>query len=106
HVERAVVALRDADVRVVDDAHHHVGRAVGLVEAAAHLLRARLQLVVGGLQPQPARLGDVDAPANAAARGSGASVSMNELTENTALPAPGGPYPGGGCRPWRSSVSR
>ena len=34
-VERAVVALGDADVRVVDDPHHHVGGAVGLVPAGA-----------------------------------------------------------------------
>src|SRR5688572_13692122 len=36
----------------------------------------------------------------------GASVSMKELTENTALPGPGGPYPGGGCSPCVSSASR
>ena len=34
-VERAVVALGDADVRVVDDAHHHVRGAVRLVPAGA-----------------------------------------------------------------------
>ncbi len=31
---------------------------------------------------------------------------MKELTENTALPAPGGPYPGGGRWPYFSIVSR
>ena len=36
-VEGAVVALGDADVGVVDDAHDHVGGAVGGVEAGADL---------------------------------------------------------------------
>jgi hypothetical protein len=36
-VERAVVALGDADVGVVDDAHHHVGGAVYGMEAGADL---------------------------------------------------------------------
>ena len=58
HVEGAVVALGDADVRVVDDPHHHVGGAVRLVEAATGGLRERLQLLVARVQPQLARLVD------------------------------------------------
>ena len=42
HVEGAVVALRDADVRVVHDPHHHVRRVVGLVKACACRLRELL----------------------------------------------------------------
>ena len=34
------------------------------------------------------------------------SVSMKELTEKTALPAPATPYPGGGLSPCRPSASR
>lgn len=31
---------------------------------------------------------------------------MNELTENTARPGPGGPYPGGELSPYSSIVDR
>src|SRR6266508_719825 len=103
-VERAVVALRDADVRVVDDPHHHVGGAAVIVVARPDLLREPLPLLVARVQPELARAVDVDAVH--AATSAGASVSMNELTEKTALPGPGGPYPGGGSRSCLSSVSR
>src|SRR5581483_3687783 len=97
HVERAVVALRDAHVGVVDDAHHHVRRPVGLVEPRADRLRALAELLVRRLVPQRACLVDADTSRHAGTASSAGSVSMNELTENTALPAPGAPYPGGGC---------
>ena len=94
-VERAVVALGDADVRVVDDAHDHVGRLVGLVPARARPLRELLQLVVRRVMPEPRRLVGGDArhagTASSTVTSSGSSVSMNELTENTALPAPATP---------------
>ena len=45
-VERAVVALGDADVRVVDDAHHHVRRAIRLVPARARRAGELAELVV------------------------------------------------------------
>ena len=51
-------------------------------EAAARL-REGLQLLIGGLLPERPRLVDGDA--------AHASTSMNELTEKTALPAPGSP---------------
>ena len=51
-VERAVVALGDADVRVVDDPHHHVGGAAGVVPAGARRLRELAQLVVRRLAPE------------------------------------------------------
>src|SRR5207248_11633031 len=86
HVEGAVIALSNADVRVIDDPHHHVRGAVRLVPASAHLLRELLQLVVGGLVPERPRLVDRDAPH----AGTKSSVSMNELTEKTALPGPAG----------------
>ena len=54
HVEGAVVALCDAHVRVVDDPHHHVGGAVGLVELRAHALRELHQLLVRRLVPERA----------------------------------------------------
>ena len=95
-VERAVVALGDAHVRVVDDPHHHVGGVIRLVPAVAHLLRALLQLLVRRLLPEPPCLDQVDAgghagTASSTVTSSGASVSMNELTEKTALPAPATP---------------
>ena len=88
-VEGAVVALRDADVRVVDDPHDHVGRVVGPVPPGTHGLRPLDQLLVGRLEPEPPRLVDVD-PGHTGTT-SGASTSMNELTEKTAFPAPGFP---------------
>ena len=81
-VERAVVALGDADVGVVDDPHDHVGRTVGLVVPPANLLRTLLQLLVGRVQPEVARLVDGDA---------GHRTSMKELTEKTARPVPASP---------------
>ena len=112
HVEGAVVALRDADVRVVDDPHHHVGGAVGLVPAGARGPGERLQLLVVAAQPELAGLVDRDAAVRAHAgtasstgTSSGSSVSMKDETEKTALPAPATPYPGGGFSRWRSSAS-
>ena len=94
-VERAVVALGDADVRVVDDPHHHVGGAVGLVPARARPLRELLQLVVRRVVPEPRCLVDRDpahaGTASSTVTSSGSSVSMKELTEKTALPAPATP---------------
>ena len=110
HVERAVVALGDADVRVVDDAHHHVGGAVGLVPLGAGGARELAQLVVARLVPEARGLVDRDpahaGTASSTVTSSGSSVSMNELTEKTAFPAPATPYPGGGLRPWRESAAR
>jgi hypothetical protein len=95
HVEGAVVALGDADVRVVDDPHHHVGGVIRPVPARAHCLRARYQFLVGGVQPEVARLVHRDpahaGTASSSVTSSGASTSMNELTEKTALPAPAMP---------------
>ena len=77
--------------------------------AGARCLRTRLQLLVVGVQPELARLvegdairrgplrssGSVGPPSRRTASSrvttSGASVSMNELTEKTALPAPATP---------------
>jgi hypothetical protein len=53
------------------------------------LLSPRDQLLVAGLQPQSARFFEVDAGQTGTT--SGASTSMNELTEKTAFPAPGFP---------------
>jgi hypothetical protein len=95
HVEGAVVALGDAHVRVVDDPHHHVRGAVRLVPAGACRAGQLAQLLVVGLPPQPGRVLDGDAAhagtASSDVTSSGSSVSMNELTENTALPAPATP---------------
>ena len=55
HVEGAVVALGDADVRVVDDPHHHVGRAVRLVVAGPHLAGEPLQLLVRSRRSRASR---------------------------------------------------
>ena len=52
-VEGAVVALGDADVGVVDDAHDHVGAGVGRVEAAADLGGEVAEFGVGGVVPEP-----------------------------------------------------
>ena len=63
--------------------------------AVAHLLRALLQLLVRRLLPEPPCLDQVDTghagTASSTVTSSGASVSMNELTEKTALPAPATP---------------
>ncbi len=53
-VEGAVVALGDADVGVVDDAHHHVGGAVGGMEAGADLRGEVAEFGVGGVLPEVA----------------------------------------------------
>ena len=53
-VEGAVVALGDADVGVVDDAHHHVGGAVGGMEAGADLCSEVAEFGVGGVLPEVA----------------------------------------------------
>ena len=94
-VEGAVVALGDADVRVVDDPHHHVGGAARLVIAGAGGLSERAQLLVVAAQPEVARFVEGDAchagTASSVVTSSGASVSMKELTEKTALPAPATP---------------
>ena len=94
-VERAVVALGDADVRVVDDAHHHVGRAIRLVPAGARLAGEVAELVVRRLVPEACGLVDRDpthvGTASSTVTSSGSSVSMNELTEKTAFPAPATP---------------
>ena len=60
-VEGAVVALGDADVRVVDDAHHHVGGAIGLVPAGACRLAELAELVVARLVPETRCVLDRDA---------------------------------------------
>ena len=95
-VERAVVALRDAHVRVVDDPHHHVGGAVGLVVARAHEPREPLQLLVRRMPPERRRLGGRDPatrldPRRDLVQAHGVNVSMNEETEKTAFPGPDGP---------------
>ena len=94
-VEGAVVALGNADVRVIDDAHDHVRRLVGLVPARARLLRELLQLVVRRVVPELRRPLGGDArhagTASSTVTSSGSSVSMKELTEKTALPAPATP---------------
>ena len=51
-VEGAVVALGDADVGVVDDAHEHVGAGVGRVVAGADLGGEVAHVGVGGLAPE------------------------------------------------------
>src|SRR5207245_11601431 len=84
HVEGAVVTLRDADVRVVDDPHHHVGGAVRLVPAGAHALREPLQLLVGGFLPERPRLVDAD-PGHAGTASSAGSASEKALTVQTAV---------------------
>ena len=53
-VEGAVVALGDADVGVVDDAHHHVGGAVRGMEAGANLGGEGAEVGVGGFAPEVA----------------------------------------------------
>jgi hypothetical protein len=63
---------------------------VGPVPPRANRLRALDQLRVVRLQPEAAGLLEVDARAQTGTT-SGASTSMNELTEKTALPAPGLP---------------
>ena len=60
-IEGAVVALGDADVGVVDDAHDHVRAGVGCVKAAADQHGERAELGVGGVLPEPAGLVDRDA---------------------------------------------
>ena len=60
-VEGAVVALGDADVGVVDDAHHHVGGAVGGMEAGADLCGEVAEFGVGGVLPEVAGVGGRDA---------------------------------------------
>jgi len=94
-VERTVVTLGNADVRVIDDAHDHVRRLVGLVPARARPLRELLQLVVRRAVPKPCCLVSRDAghagTASSTVTSSGSSVSMKELTEKTALPAPATP---------------
>jgi hypothetical protein len=104
-VERAIVALRHADVRVIDDPHHHVGGAARVVVARADDLRETFQPVVVCLVPQPRSVGNCNpaarldlggdlvhaGTASSSVTSSGASVSMNELTEKTALPAPATP---------------
>ena len=95
HVEGAVVALGDADVRVVDDPHHHVGGAVGLVPLRAGGAGEHAKLVVARLVPEAGCLVDGDpahaGTASSTVTSSGSSVSMNELTEKTAFPAPATP---------------
>ena len=51
-VEGAVVALGDADVGVVDDAHQHVGAGCGRVEAGAYLGGEAADVRVAGFAPQ------------------------------------------------------
>ena len=72
--------------------------------------RELAQLVVARLVPEPCGLVDGDpghaGTASSTVTSSGSSVSMNELTEKTAFPAPATPYPGGGRSPWRASASR
>jgi hypothetical protein len=87
-VERAVVALGDADVRVVDDPHDHVGRVVRPVPDRPRLGGEPPQLLVVAAQPELARLVDRD-PRHTGTRAE--STSMNDDTENTAFPAPGSP---------------
>src|SRR5262249_30219111 len=87
-VERAVVALRDADVRVVDDPHDHVGGGLRIVVPRAALLRATLELIVVRVQPQVPRLLDTPPPVR---RAVAHSTSMNALTEKTARPGPASP---------------
>ena len=53
-VEGAVVALGDADVGVVDDAHDHVGGAVGGVEAGADVGGECAEVGVGSVLPEVA----------------------------------------------------
>jgi hypothetical protein len=55
-VEGAVVALRDAHVGIVDDAHHHVGAGVRGMEASADLRGKLAQFGVGGVLPEPERV--------------------------------------------------
>ena len=62
-VEGAVVALGDTDVGVVDDAHHHVGGAVGGVEAGADVGSERAELGIGGVLPEVAGVAGRDAVA-------------------------------------------
>ena len=67
----------------------------GSWKRARAALRQRFQLLVVRAQPELARLIEGDAAhagtASSVVTTSGASVSMNELTEKTALPAPATP---------------
>ena len=51
-VEGAVVALRHADIRRVDDPHQQIGACVGRVEARAHQRGERAHLFVRHLAPE------------------------------------------------------
>src|SRR5579875_1321550 len=55
-VESTVVALRHADVRVVDDPHDHVRTRIRLVKAASHPSGQLPQMFAGSVLPQPASL--------------------------------------------------
>jgi hypothetical protein len=59
------------------------------VPSGPYGLRPFDQLLVGRLEPEAASLANVDAAQTGTT--SGASTSMNELTEKTAFPAPGLP---------------
>jgi hypothetical protein len=52
HVERAVIALGDAHVRVVDDAHDQVGRDIRLVEPGSDGGREALQQIIVRFGPE------------------------------------------------------
>jgi len=60
-VEGAVVALGDADVGVVDDAHDHVGAGGGGVEAGSDLGGEGAEFGVGGVLPEVEGVGGGDA---------------------------------------------
>ena len=65
----------------------------GLVHAVSRRrVRVSLELVVARLVPEAGRLADRDpahaGTASSTVTSSGSSVSMNELTEKTAFPAP------------------
>ncbi len=77
-VEGAVVALGDADVGVVDDAHHHVGGAVGGVEAGADLGSEGAELGVGGVLPEVAGVVERDALAGVDLRGNRVGYGVGE----------------------------
>jgi len=59
-IKGAVIALSNADVRVIDNAHYHVGAGIRGMKAAADCVGQRTKFGVGGILPEPASVGSID----------------------------------------------